>query len=89
MNSNGDETHIEAYYFYDGEDYSVQFKNLLLPKDPAIEVSMKTSVSKFDVGEWNNLRPGDASKQVMAEHRQPNESDFYIEDTDWVATLFI
>ena len=56
MNNAGDETHIEAYYFYDGTDYSVEYKNLLFPKDPAIDVAMKTTVSQFTVGKWNNLR---------------------------------
>jgi hypothetical protein len=84
----GVETEIEIYYFYDDKDYKVEVRNLKEINDKPIIQEMAQTTSKFDVGEWTNLRSDDASRQVSAQVRQQDESDWKGLGSEWKFSLF-
>lgn len=87
--NDGVETKVDITYFYDGETYEVTFQDHNDKSAPAIEVSMATTVSKDDVGQWNNLVAGNDAVQVQSSHRQSNEAEWYIENSDWKTQVWI
>ena len=68
------ETRVDITYFYDGELYEVTFQDHNDKSAPPVKVSMATTVSKDDVGQWDNLVAGNDAVQVQSSHRQPAEA---------------
>jgi len=87
--NDGVETKVDITYFYDGETYEVTFQDHNDKSAPAIAVSMATTVSKDDVGQWDNLVAGNAAVQVQSSHRQSNEAEWYIKNSDWKTQVWI
>lgn len=68
------ETRVDITYFYDGDLYEVTFQDHNDKSAPPVKVSMATTVSKDDVGQWDNLVAGNDAVQVQSSHRQPAEA---------------
>ena len=56
---------------YDAEakKYEVEFQSLNDKKAAPVKISMATTVSKDDVGDWKNLISGNNGVTVQASHR--------------------
>jgi hypothetical protein len=89
--NDGVETAVEIKYLYDAEAkrYEVDFQSLNDIKARDVNVAMATTVSKDDVGEWNDLLPSDSSVQVQASHRQDSEAEWVIKGSDWKTQVWI